>query len=806
MPNEIQQILNALTLEQKVLLVSGKNFWETQEFPEVGLSSIMMSDGPIGIRGERFDERDDSIALPSASALAATWSRDRAIQFGQVLGSEARDKKVHVNLAPTLNIHRTPLGGRHFESFSEDPILTGEIATAVVEGIQSQGVAATPKHYVANDSETERFTVDVVVDEQTLYEVYLRPFEMVVKKGRPWALMSAYNSVNGQTMHNSDLLTDPLKTKWNFDGVVVSDWTAVRSVESANSGQDIAMPGPQTPWSDGLLQAVRSGEVSEAALDDKVLRILTLAKRVGALREHPAQRTAQILSVDDRIRLAREISAEGTVVLENNGFLPFPSDAPPRIAVIGDNAKRVRTQGGGSATVFPKQEVSPLEGITAKFKNSKVSYSVGAEVVQGVFPFNKDEIYNYESKTPGAKVTFRDASGVTLGSEDRLGTFFIWNNILPPGTTTIDVDFDLTTPERQISIGCATTGRAVFTIDGKEAWTHDDQSHLEDVGAALFSPPFSSTTISTSPGKPHRVNLHYTIGDFGHPGLVGLQLGYVSANRDPKELIAEAVNLAAASDVAVVVVGTNSVVESEGYDRENIDLPGYQNDLVFAVAQANPNTVVIVNAGSPVAMPWRHEVAALLVSWFGGQEIGNAIAEILAGDSEPSGKLPTTWLEGQSLLSGIPDSNNQLNYKEGLNVGYKYWMSKEIQPSYAFGHGLGYASWSMSSVTLEPGERWQIAVVLADITNTSKRSGSTVVQVYIKKADSKFNRPIIWLGGFQRADLLPGESGVVSIPLEVNVFENWNPDTHEWNLESGSYELHIGFSSDDIRLHSTIVI
>lgn len=807
MPNELEQILETLTLEQKVSLVSGKNFWETQEIPEVGLGAIMMSDGPIGIRGELFDERHDSIALPSASALASTWSPESAIEFGKVLGSEALDKKVHVNLAPTLNIHRTPLGGRHFESFSEDPILSGEIASAVVQGIQSQGVAATPKHYVANDSETERFTVDVIVDEQTLYEVYLRPFEIVVKKARPWALMSAYNSVNGQTMHASDLLQHPLKDEWGFDGVVVSDWTAVRSVASANSGQDIAMPGPHTAWSAGLLDAVKYGVVPEKALDEKILRILLLAKRVGALRQHPAHRTAEKLTVNQRLAIARNISAEGTVLLSNNGILPFsPSSTPKSIAVIGDNAKRVRTQGGGSATVFPKSEVSPLAGIVSKFKNSEVTYAIGAEVVQGVFPFSRNEIYNYISETQGVRVTFKNDEGETLGWEDRLGTFFIWNDILPKGTSFIEVDFELTPSESSISIGVATTGKAIYSFDGKEVWVHDDQSHLEDVGAALFSPPHSGTTIPVSVGEAIRVNLHYTVGDFGHPGLVGLQLGHVSTNQSPEELIAAAVEIAKKAEVAVVVVGTNSVVESEGYDRQNILLPGHQDSLVSAVSAANPNTVVIVNSGSPVAMPWRKDVAALMVGWFGGQEIGNAIADILAGDAEPAGKLPTTWLEDADFLSGIPDEKNQLNYSEGVNVGYKYWLAQKVEPSFSFGHGLGYGTWNMESVTLKSGESSFHAIVCAEITNTSSRNASNVVQVYIRKTDSRVNRPAIWLGGFQKASLIAGETRTVKVGIEINSFAHWNAIAHKWDLEAGSYELLIGFSSDDIRLHSTIVI
>src|SRR4051794_12707525 len=408
--------LAALTLEEKVQLLTGRDFWNTWPMEKIGLRRILVSDGPSGVRGEVWDERDPSLNLPSATALASSWDPDIARRYGAAAAVEARRKGVDVVLGPTINLHRSPLGGRHFECFSEDPVLTAELAAAYVHGVQDNGVGATPKHYVANDFETERFTADVQVDERSLRELYLLAFEKAVTEARAWLVMSAYNSINGATATENDLLATPLKDEWGFDGVVVSDWTAVRSLESAKAAQDLVMPGPDGPWGQALVDAVRVGEIDEAVVDDKVLRILRLAQRVGALE---GSSPTEPVWVEDGVAFAREAAAEGTVLLENRGELPWDGTALRRVAVIGNNAAAARTQGGGSATVLPEYTVSPLDGLRAALPGAEVGYSVGAVVQPGVAELPLAQLTNPATGGPGLRARFLADDGDELFTEDR---------------------------------------------------------------------------------------------------------------------------------------------------------------------------------------------------------------------------------------------------------------------------------------------------------------------------------------------------------------------------------------------------
>src|SRR5690349_7936583 len=360
--------LSELSLDEKVRLLTGADFWALHEVP--GLRRLVTSDGPAGVRGERWDEREPSANVPSPTALAATWDEARIERLGGLLAAECRRKGVDVLLAPTVNPHRSPYGGRHFECFSEDPLLTARIGIAYVNGLQRAGVGATVKHFVANDSETERFTLDARVDERTLRELYMAPFETIVKEARPWAVMAAYNQVNGHTMTESPLLRDVLKDEWGWDGVVMSDWFAGRSLDAASAALDLVMPGPSGPWGDALVEAVRDGRVSEEVVDDKVLRILRLAARVGALEGAPAPATPPAFDVAAELRAT---AAASFVLARNHGtLLPLNGPTLRRVAVIGPNAAVARTLGGGSATVFPPYTVSPLEGIRAALPHAEV--------------------------------------------------------------------------------------------------------------------------------------------------------------------------------------------------------------------------------------------------------------------------------------------------------------------------------------------------------------------------------------------------------------------------------------------------
>lgn len=790
--DHLRPLLEKLTLEQKAALVQGADFWTTVPLPEIGLRALTLSDGPAGVRGPRWDEREPSLNLPSGSALAASWDVGLAYRYGAAAASEARRKGVDVVLGPTINLHRSPLGGRHFECLSEDPELTAELGAAYVRGMQDNGVAATPKHYVANDSETDRFTVDVEVDERTLRELYLAPFERAVEEAGAWSVMSAYNSVDGVTMTENDLLETPLNSEWGFDGVVISDWTAVRSLDAVAAAQDLAMPGPAPAWAD-LVDAVRDGRVQEADIDRKVLRILLLAERVGGLEGTDAATPAPL----DGPAFAKDAAVEGTVLLQNSGVLPLAADALTRVAVIGHNAKDARTQGGGSATVLPEKVVSPLDAIRAALPAAQVAYEIGAVVQEGVAEIPLDAIVNPVTGGPGLRVSFHDADGRELFAEDRRATALVWfGGDAPIGASrTIVLETRFTPSETgEIQLGFAGANPGRVYVDGELVL--DDVPVIEgaDLGAAFLNPPSITAAVAVEAGRPIDVRAVFTRESRGAlDGALSVTLGIAPERTDPDELIARAAAAASAAEVAIVVVGTNSKVESEGYDRENLDLPGRQDDLVRAVAATGTPTIVVVNAGSPVVLPWAGEVAAIVQGYFGGQEFGHAIAEVLTGAAEPGGRLPTTW---PAALADVPVTDvtpvdGRLVYEEGLHIGYRAWLKDEREPAFPFGHGLGYTSWSWGTA-----QRHEDSVEVT-LANTGERAGKQVVQVYAERADSAVDRPVRWLVGFAVVHAEPGRTVTAVVPVPARRLAHW---AGEWVVEPGSYTLRVGSSVADLPL------
>jgi beta-glucosidase len=798
-------LLGRLTLEDKVRILTGQDFWSTYALPAIGLRSMVLSDGPSGVRGPVWDERDPSLNLPSATALSSSWDIDIAHRYGVVSALEARRKNVDVVLGPTINLHRSPLGGRHFEAFSEDPVLTAELAAAYVAGVQELGVGATPKHYVANDFETDRFTANVVVDERTLREVYLLAFEKAVTESKAWLVMSAYNSINGATASENDLLETPLNTDWGFDGVVVSDWTAVRSVESAKHSQDLAMPGPIGAWGDVLLEAVRSGEVKEDAIDRKVLRILALAARVGALEGY--EKPADVPQVDG-VAFARTAAAEGTVLLTNKNELPWGELG--RVAVIGHNARDARTQGGGSATVIPSAVVSPLDGIRNALPNAEVTYSIGAVVQEGVAELPPATMTNPETGERGARVRFLDADGTELYAEDRFSSALVYLGGDAPIAESTVFEFRTTwTPVESgaTQLGFASVGRGRIFADGNLLREDTAVPVGTDLGAALLSPPSISTPLEVTAGTPVdlRVELDLPKLEGGLSNAFGIVVGVEPSNDDPQALIDEAVAAARVADVALVVVGTNSKVESEGYDRTSLALPGRQDDLVRAVAAANPRTVVVVNAGSPVLLPWRDDVAATLVTYFGGQQYGDALADVLLGRTEPGGRLPTTWPRAQEDVPviDVTPKDGVVRYDEGIHIGYRAWLKAGTEPAYEFGHGLGYTTWELSD--LRANDPTSVALT---VRNTGDRAGKHVVQVYAERAESTVDRPARWLAGFAVVRLDAGQAREITVLLHKHAFEHWAvvEDGAGWTSEPGTFTLRAGSSVSDLALTAELEI
>lgn len=784
-------LLERLSLEQKAALVQGADFWTTVPLPEIGLRAMTLSDGPAGVRGPRWDEREPSLNLPSGSALAASWDVDLAYRYGAAAASEARRKNVDVVLGPTINLHRSPLGGRHFECFSEDPELSAALAAAYVRGLQDNGVAATPKHYVANDSETDRFTVDVRVDERALRELYLVPFERAVEAGA-WTLMSAYNAVHGVTMTENDLLETPLNSEWGFDGVVISDWTAVRSLDAVPAAQDLAMPGPAPAWAD-LVSAVRDGRLNEADLDRKVLRLLLLAERVGALGDAAPVEPAPL----DGPAFARAAAIEGTVLLSNEGVLPVDAASLGRVAVIGQNAREARTQGGGSATVIPESVVSPLDAIRAALGDADVRYEIGAVVQEGVAEIPLPQLRNPATGEAGMRVAFFDADGTELFAENRRSTALVWFGGDAPIAASATVVFEtLFTPAEtgDIELGFAGANPGRLFVD--ERLVLDDAPVIEgsDLGAAFLNPPSLTATVAVEAGRETAVRVEFTRAAAGAlSGALSATLGIAPERTDPAQLIARAAAEAAASDVAIVVVGTNAKVESEGYDRTSLDLPGHQDDLVRAVAATGTPTVVVVNAGSPVVLPWAGDVAAVVQGYFGGQEFGHAIADVLTGAAEPGGRLPTTW---PATLADVPVSevvptDGRLEYREGLHIGYRAWLKTDAEPAFPFGHGLGYTTWSWGAA-----QRVGDAVEVT-LANTGDRAGKQVVQVYAERADSAVERPVRWLVGFATVQAEAGETVTAHVPVPRRRLAHWSG---EWVVEPGEYTLRAGASVADLPL------
>jgi beta-glucosidase len=799
-------LVGRLSLEDKVRLLTGRDFWTTHPMPEIGLRRMLVSDGPSGVRGEVWDERDPSLNLPSATALASSWDVEVARRYGAAAAVEARRKGVDVVLGPTINLHRSPLGGRHFECFSEDPVLTADLAAGYVEGVQANGVGATPKHYVANDSETDRFTVDVRVGERALRELYLLAFEKAVTQARAWLVMSSYNSINGATATENELLETPLNSEWGFDGVVVSDWTAVRSLTSARLSQDLVMPGPDGPWGRALIDAVRSGDIDESVVDRKVARILNLARRVGAL---DGTAVAEPVWVEDGPSFAREAAVEGTVLLANRGELPWEATALRSIAVIGDNALNARTQGGGSATVLPAYTVSPLAGLRAALPRAAISYSRGAVVTEGVVEFPLEQMTNPVTGSPGLRVTFLGEDGGELFVEDRRASMLVWfGGDAPIGRSAwVELSTRYTPPETgPVRIGFASVGHGVVSVDGAVIVDESPVSEHSDLGAALMAPPTAAAEVNLTAGVPVGLVLRYELAGREGPlaDLLWLCFGTEPVAVDHGQMIAEAASAAAAADVALVVVGTNAVVESEGYDRTSLDLPGRQDDLVRAVAAANPRTVVLVNSGSPVLLPWREQVAAVLVGYFGGQEMGNALADVLLGLREPGGRLPTTWPAAEADVPVMTTTpvEGRLEYSEGIHIGYRAWLRSGATPAHWFGSGLGYTEIAITAAqapaTVAAGGVLPIEV---EVTNRGERDGKQVVQVYAECADSAVERPMRWLVGFAPVRVPAGATAQVQVTVETRLLAHWQDG---WQYEPGSYRLRVGTSVVDLAVDLSV--
>lgn len=815
--SQINDLILALTLEEKVAMLSGANFWHTTGVERLGIPRLKMTDGPNGARGDG-QSGTSAACLPVGTALASTWNTNLLEKVGVVLGQEAKSKSAQVLLGPTINLHRTPLGGRNFECYSEDPYLTGALATAYTKGVQSEQVGVCLKHFVCNDSEFQRHTISSEVDERPLRELYLKPFEMVVKaaqpQDRPWAIMSAYNKINGTyASSHTDLTTHVLKDEWGFDGYVVSDWGAcLETVENANGGLDVEMPGPARTWGTKLVTAVQAGEVLETTIDDKVRRILRVMERTGLFNEVSSEADEISSNKPEHRAIAFQAAVESMVLIKNeNNTLPFEAGAIKKIAVIGPNAKRGQIQGGGSSGVKPHYQSHPLEAITARLgEDAEVVYEVGclthkyAPAIRAhqLRSLNGEQGLTFEhwpnTNFEGTPEETSLKTSTHLRFFDVIGSVFQGK----PSSARLSGEFiaDVTGTH---TFGIHSAGFTRVYINGQllidnweGKWQRGDSFYTN--GSVE-----RRATIELEAGKSYAIEVTF-MRTKAHM-ITGLELG-VEPPQNPNTM-ADAVNAAKSADAVVLVVGTNADWETEGNDRQSLDLPGAQRALIEQVTAANPNCVVVINSGSAVDMGWLPHAPAALQSWFGGQEYGNALAALIFGDETPSAKMPTTFphaLEDTPAFTSYPGENGKVRYGEGLYMGYRWYDKRNIAPAVPFGHGLSYVDFDYSD--LEITQKDGHVIVACTLTNKGHRDAQEIVQLYISDDHARLDRPLKELKGFAKVTVPSGGNARAEIVLDHTAFAYWDDRSHKWVVAPGNFALAVGASSRDIRLTGAVTL
>jgi beta-glucosidase len=806
---DIEVLISQLTLEEKISLLAGADMWHTNPIERLGIPVLKVTDGPNGARGTEETMGSTSVCFPAGIALAATWNTELVECVGQALGDETRAKGAHLLLGPTVNMHRTPLSGRNFEFYSEDPYLAGRMATAYIRGLQSRGVGACIKHFVCNESEFERQTISSVVTERPLREIYLKPFEMALREANPWSLMPAYNKLNGvYASENARLLKDILKDEWQFDGLVISDWFGTYGPGIVGNGLDLEMPGPARWMGEAALEAVRSGQVSESEIDDSVRRLLRTLQRAGVF-DQPELQPEQAIDLPEHRQLVRAAAAEAIVLLKNdNNILPLATDRIRSIAVIGANAQQPAIIGGGSAAVTPHYAIKPIEAIAQRAgKSIKVEFELGSPLHKMMPLLDKSKLTADDGRSGFTVESFNNTelAGAPVDGLfiDRMSIDFT-SRVLPKTnrrcfSVRLSANF---TPDAtgRYTFGLEGSGHHRLLVNGVElidCWTD----------RPTFTPAWTraekTAAIDLTAGEVYRLTVEYAV-ETTAPWR-RLRVGCLPPLAPT--LLADAVALAARSDVALVFAGTTNEWESEGSDRPGLELPCAQTELIEQVSAVNPNTIVVLNTGAPVAMPWLDKVAAVLEGWFAGQESGNAITEVLFGDVNPSGKLSQTFprrLQDTPAYMNYPGENGAVYYGEGLFIGYRYYDKKDITPLFPFGYGLSYTTFAYSNLAFNASHYSaadEIRVSL-DVQNTGNCAGQEVVQLYVRDVQSSLMRPDKELKAFAKVSLQPSETKTVTFTLDREALSFYDPRQKQWLAEPGEFEVLIGSSSRDIRLSS----
>jgi beta-glucosidase len=824
---DIAGILASLDLDEQASLTSGADMWHGHAVARVGLPALKVTDGPVGARGARFVGTSSACA-PCPTALGATWNPDLVAEVGRVLGAETRAKRAHVLLAPTVNLHRTPLAGRNFECFSEDPLLTARLAVAYVCGVQSAGVGACIKHLVANDSEFERHTISSEVGERTLRELYLLPFEAAVVDGDVAAVMAAYNRLNGTyCAEHPWLLRDVLKGEWGFRGAVISDWWGTKSPASAEAGLDLEMPGPPIHLGPTTARRVREGELDPAVLEEQARRVLRLAARTGALEPDEGPESSE--ETPGAREVLRRAAAEGIVLLRNEAVdgapvLPLDPTAIRSLAVIGPNAAATALLGGGSAAVNPHHTGSILDGIVERYgPGVRVLHEPGVDATRSAHPIPERQCRPGRAGDGPTGLTVEYFANRELAGEPYLvervpSSRLVWidDDAVPSSGFSVRVSGTFIAPASgEHTFGLVTAGTGVLRLGGEVLL---DNTTDRRPGTAFFGMGSEEIRARVPLGAGEERELVCEFVSFEGLGFGAVQIGYVPPM--PPDGIERAAAAAAEADAAVVVVGLNADWETEGEDRADLSLPGGQDDLIRAVLAANPRTAVLVNAGAPVDLDVAATAPALAYVWYPGQEASGAVADVLAGDVAPSGRLPTTLgrrFEDWPSSLNYPGEAGRVLYGEELFMGYRGFDARRIEPRFCFGHGLGYTTfeWGTPTVSTPTIDRSELGgdttgggdcglVVTVPVTNTGDRTGAEVVQCYLRALQPGLRRPPQELRAFAKVELEPGASAEVTLPLGFRAFAVWDPAAGCWTVEPGPYQLRIARSSRN--LHATVEV
>ncbi|KAK9350057.1 glycoside hydrolase superfamily [Lipomyces doorenjongii] len=828
----VESTFARLTLAEKSYLISGDSMWNTYAIPRLGVPAIKFTDGPIAARGSKWIEGVTAAICPSTISMAATWDCESLSKIGRVLAEEARSKRADLLLGPTVCINRSPLGGRNFESFGEDPYLNGTLAASYIDSIQERGVGTCLKHYVCNDQETDRFVVDCVVSERALREIHLRPFEIAIRqcKEQPWSVMAAYNKLNGvYCSRNKYLLENVLRKSWGFNGVTMSDWHGTNSiVPSVEAGLDLEMPGPTKRRGQFLIDAFELGHIKEKTIDECARRVLELIYKTGKVGRDFAEEKEIAIVSPIHSQILREVASDGIVLLKNSKqHLPLPSQVK-KVAVIGPNAAVSVANGGGSSAANPHYRTDPFNSIRQALPNSEVRTTPGCRIDKFVTLIKSECMTNPVTGGAGIHIDYyRDLnqSGDTIFEEDRTSSMLSMYDTLPRHMARKEspqysyrartIVRPMTSGKHKFSI--SSCGNSTLYIDGKEvtnivfSW----RQPRSELFMAYGSPEKVVEVDGMEAGRAYEVmvegiskerapNEVSWFGDMVKDELMdGIRLGFQEEER--VDLLQEAKDLASDSDVVILVVGKNSEWESETYDMKSMDLPGKQNTLVEEILDINPNTVVVIQTGSPVSMPWIDQTPTVVQAWYQGLEQGNALCDVLFGRTNPSGKLPMTIpkkLKDTPCYHNFPGENKTVVYGEGIFVGYRHYDAVEVNPLFEFGYGLSYTTFGYSDLRLSSPVFTESIEVTVNISNTGSVPGKEVVQFYVAQTSAhRIPRPVRELKGFNKVFLEPGETKLVSAIFTRDSVGFWDTSCGAWVVDAGSqFELLVGASSRDIRL------